>query len=579
MAEGRGVSQEAVVEHLCAEQHFLRRLALALARDEASAQDLVQQTMVTAWQRSPTDRPSRAWLARVMRRLAGHDRRAAARRFRRERVAARREVEEVDQTIELHALVSREVQALPKAQARAIALRYGEGLGPSAIAERLDLPLPTVRSQLQPGLQRLRQRLDAEHGGNRSAWALVALRPESSQPARLSGLDWLVSWAVKPAMVITAGLVVWWAGAMFLGGQAAPARPSLDPSGVAESRLPLGEIKEVRNRATRELPDEPGKASKAPLGEGTRIEDGGSKAMGGAPGIDPLPWLSMELPEGTPEAYLHLRFEGSWETLLSGSVSLQSAGLPTRIVEFRGRQTVENSELAIRVPALSEVVITGDFDGLRLDPVHLRTPSGAQWIETSALLQVGPERAYLSLSFADGLDWEGERLTLRLGTGSAEAAFEMSMRQPTVRDGRLEVGWMPAGEVSLLLLAGSGGNAAKGATHGALLNTTLAPGEEVHKTIRMEPIVPLYLQLEPPVPEGLRAEVRLEFQGGIALRAGLHRNGSFTTRLTPGAPAQVLPGLPPGPVTLRVRADGWDDIVRQLTLHAGEATTVPIRLD
>ena len=570
------MSREAVVDHLRAEQQFLQRLALALARDESSAQDLVQETMVTAWQRSPSDRPSRPWLARVMRRLAGHERRSAARRARRERIAARNEIQEVDQTIELHALVSREIQALPKAQARVIALRYGEGLGPSAIADRLDLPLPTVKSQLQRGLQRLRERLDSEHGGLRSAWALVAVRPGALEPARAAWLGW---WVMKPAMALVASLLVWWAGSMFLGGDAEPADAGLAPSEAMASSGAQAGGDEPGERPTQALRVSGKEGSRAVAGERNLVGQSEAEPMRRTPNLDSVPKLSMELADGTPEAYLRLRLDGSWDQLLSGRVFFDAAGLPTRTVELRGRETVSESGFTIRVPALAEVVISGRLDGLRFDPIPVQTPDHQQWVEVVVPLEVDPNQAYLSLSFADGLDWEGERMTLRLRAGDPETGLEMSMRQPTVRDGRLEVGWVPSGDLGLLLLAGTGGNAAQEASHGAFFRTTLASREKRQASIRMEPTVPLYLRLADSLPVEISAGVRLEYPGGLSVKAGLKYGESFTTRLSKGGLVQVLPGCLPGPLTLRIQEDGLDDLVYPLILHPGEPMVVPIHLE
>ena len=54
----------------------------------------------------------------------------------------------------------------------AILLRYYEDLPPRAIAQRLDLPLGTIKTRLKRGLQQLRQSLDRKHGGDRNEWCL-----------------------------------------------------------------------------------------------------------------------------------------------------------------------------------------------------------------------------------------------------------------------------------------------------------------------------------------------------------------------------------------------------------------------
>lgn len=51
------------------------------------------------------------------------------------------------------------IATLPEVQRLAVVLRYQEDLGPAEIAEVLDLPVNTVKSQLHRGLRLLRQKL------------------------------------------------------------------------------------------------------------------------------------------------------------------------------------------------------------------------------------------------------------------------------------------------------------------------------------------------------------------------------------------------------------------------------------
>jgi DNA-directed RNA polymerase specialized sigma24 family protein len=64
---------------------WLRRLARALVRDEATADDLVQNTLLAAVRRSPeVSRDVRPWFERVLRNFARESFRARTRRERRE---------------------------------------------------------------------------------------------------------------------------------------------------------------------------------------------------------------------------------------------------------------------------------------------------------------------------------------------------------------------------------------------------------------------------------------------------------------------------------------------------------------
>ena len=77
---------------------------------------------------------------------------------------------------ETHRLVAETVQQLQANHRRVLVLRFWHDLPPRAIARQLGLPVATVKSQLQRGLQELRERLDARTG-ERRAWlgALVPL--------------------------------------------------------------------------------------------------------------------------------------------------------------------------------------------------------------------------------------------------------------------------------------------------------------------------------------------------------------------------------------------------------------------
>ncbi len=155
---------------LLAEQGWLRRLAGALLRDPAGADDLAQDAWVAALQRPPATAASpRGWLATVLRRRLSRVRRAAARRRRREQAAARPEplpdTAALAATADLQRRVLEEVLALAAPMRDALLLRYQEGLEPAAIAARLGAPLETVRTRLRRGLAALRVRLGAGFEG------------------------------------------------------------------------------------------------------------------------------------------------------------------------------------------------------------------------------------------------------------------------------------------------------------------------------------------------------------------------------------------------------------------------------
>lgn len=150
----------------------LRRLARDLV-GSTDADDLVQETALRAL-RSPPQLPGGlgGFLATILRRLAGTHWREQRRRQRREQAAAPPEpVPAPDQALvrgETLQLLTAAVMVLPQAYREVLLQRYFEGLRPAAIARHLDVPVATVKTRLQRGLQQLRERLDADR--ERSAW-------------------------------------------------------------------------------------------------------------------------------------------------------------------------------------------------------------------------------------------------------------------------------------------------------------------------------------------------------------------------------------------------------------------------
>jgi RNA polymerase sigma-70 factor (ECF subfamily) len=166
---------------------FLTRAARGLLGDAAAAEDVAQEARFAAWSAGPADAGGlRAWLRTVARRLAGRRRVADARRARREKAAARPEAlasaADVAAREELRRRVVDAVLALDPASRDVVLLRWYADLAPREAAERLGVPVETFRTRLKRAHARLRERLDAEHGGDRAAWAAPL--------AVCGGVDW-----------------------------------------------------------------------------------------------------------------------------------------------------------------------------------------------------------------------------------------------------------------------------------------------------------------------------------------------------------------------------------------------------
>lgn len=175
---------EASGEELVARLAWVRALARELVRDAARADDLTQDVAVAALERGPAEpRALGSWLRSVARRLAALTHRGEARRARREIASAPREAQPatVDSVARLALLrrVVDAVESLAEPSRGAILMRFYDGLPPRAIAERLRIPVQTVKTRIARGLEQLRARLVAdlarEQGGRTLAHSLAPL--------------------------------------------------------------------------------------------------------------------------------------------------------------------------------------------------------------------------------------------------------------------------------------------------------------------------------------------------------------------------------------------------------------------
>jgi RNA polymerase sigma factor (sigma-70 family) len=172
---------------MLADLRWTRRLALALARDGAEADDLWSETWSAAGrEHKPVHR---GWIATTMRNLQRMRRRAEKRRVQRELATAdlRDEPttpEELLARVELQKTLAELMTTLGEPYRTTMLLHHVEDLAPVEIAERLAIPAGTVRWRLKVAHDELRQRLIARSGGDRDAWrlALMPLFPRGAQP-------------------------------------------------------------------------------------------------------------------------------------------------------------------------------------------------------------------------------------------------------------------------------------------------------------------------------------------------------------------------------------------------------------
>jgi RNA polymerase sigma factor (sigma-70 family) len=142
-------------------------VALRILRDPALAQDAVQDAFLAAWRTAAAFDPARgsaaAWLLTLVHRRAVD----VVRREDRRRadplddapVAAGGATEDEASMREQRRAVQAALAQLPADQRQALELAYYGGLTQSELAERLGVPLGTIKSRMFAGLARLRDLL------------------------------------------------------------------------------------------------------------------------------------------------------------------------------------------------------------------------------------------------------------------------------------------------------------------------------------------------------------------------------------------------------------------------------------
>jgi RNA polymerase sigma-70 factor (ECF subfamily) len=153
-------------------------LARRILRDDALAEDAVQEGFLAAWRSAPRFVPERAkastWLLTLVHRRAVDLVRREERR-RTDMLDERAEIAEASSDEAVWLRYERErVQTalahLPDQQREAIELAYYGGFTQTELAERLGQPLGTIKSRMFTGLSRLRELLTEPEAEGREQW-------------------------------------------------------------------------------------------------------------------------------------------------------------------------------------------------------------------------------------------------------------------------------------------------------------------------------------------------------------------------------------------------------------------------
>jgi RNA polymerase sigma factor (sigma-70 family) len=151
--------------------HFAPRIKAYLRRlqaDETTAEDLVQEVMLTVWRRAEQFDPNQASLATWIFTIARNRRIDVLRKERRPEIDPNDPalVPDPDQAADQLAEAQQEggllrtaIQGLPEEQSRLLHLSYFEDKSHSFIAQELGLPLGTVKSRIRLAMSKLREEL------------------------------------------------------------------------------------------------------------------------------------------------------------------------------------------------------------------------------------------------------------------------------------------------------------------------------------------------------------------------------------------------------------------------------------
>lgn len=190
------------LELLLAHRDFIRGVAMACLQNRADAEDVSQEAWVALLKhRHARPRSIRAWLATIVRNASRDMRRASAARERREHNSAPGDaapsMEEILDREKARRAVVDAVAALEEPYRSTVLLRFFEELTLAEVAQRLDVPVETVRTRLRRALLQIREQLERKSGSG--AWTALLLTLAPPAAVREAAGAALTPWAATAA--------------------------------------------------------------------------------------------------------------------------------------------------------------------------------------------------------------------------------------------------------------------------------------------------------------------------------------------------------------------------------------------
>ena len=190
---------------------WLRSLARSMVGDASTADDIAQETWLSALRHGPSqDEPLRPWLRRVAQNAVRKFYRTEGRRRDREGLNAKVQeplmsAAELSESADLIHTLMGEVRGLSEPYRSTVLQSYLQGMTSAEIAQQTGISESTVRWRLSAARDELRERMDRKVG-SREGWAVLALpmgfttRLAASKAAASAEVTGGASTSVSPAL-------------------------------------------------------------------------------------------------------------------------------------------------------------------------------------------------------------------------------------------------------------------------------------------------------------------------------------------------------------------------------------------